>query len=343
MTTITELKRPNWYLAIGIPLLIAISSFCITQTEAFSNNAELLSQAILVDMLLLAPFLYYLVIRKSTAGKHTLLRLWLLSLLVLELILGNQAGENLTAWQYVKTFVYPLLEIGLLLWLGYSFYVARKELKTQQVDFPNLTRQMLGKIMGQSKATNFVAAEIICLYYVFAWEKKAKPNYQTSFSTYQESGGIGLLYGLLFILLVETLVLHLLLAQWNPTVAWVATGLSLYACLQIFAHTRAIKMRPIVLDTNNLQIYNGLAAEAIFSYDKIEKVELSNETPSDKKAIKMVLLPDLETHNCAIFLKEEVAVSKFFGIKQKTNLLLFYTDRPQDFLHQLALRKAQIL
>ncbi len=338
MTITSEIRKPNWLIALGLQVLVAISSFGVTQTEKFVFNRELLSNAILIDMLFVAPLLYYLSIRKSGTSKSTVLRIFLVSLIVSGFILDSQTTIVL---YYIKTFAYPILETGLLIWVGRSFYMANQEVKKSHhnIDFLILTRKILHKVTGNEKIAAFFAAEIACVYYAFSWAKKAKADYKTTFSTHKDNGIVALLYMLIFILLIETTATHLLLSLCNKTLAWLTTGLSVYTCVQIFAHIRALKSRLITLEMENINIYNGLAAEVILSYNNIKKVEFSNKIPENKMFVKMALLGNLEEHNCIIYLNKPVQVSKFFGMKRQTDTILFYTDQPKDFLNTLAIKQ----
>lgn len=332
-----EIRKTNWFLALGLPFLVAIISLLVTKTEKFRHSSELISNAILIDMLVVAPFLYYLVIRKSNTSKVTILRVFIIGLFWVGLILDSQ---NTIILYYIKTFTYPLVEIGLFFLIGRSFYLANQQAKkhNQNADFLILCREVFRKVIGNEKIGAFFASEIAAVYYAFNWAKNPKADYKTTFSVYKESGIIALLYVLIFIILIETTATHLLLGLWNETLAWILTGLSLYTCLQLFAHIRAIKVRHIKFGINCLKIYNGLATETIINCNDIESLELSNKIPQDKKLVKAALLGNLEEHNCILYLKKPVQVIKFFGIEKSADTILFHTDQPKDFLNILTMK-----
>lgn len=334
MTTTSNVIKPNWIISLGLPLLVAMTSFFVTQTAEFRHHSELLSNALLADMLLIAPFLYYLSIRKSAINKATVFRVFVLSLFFVGLILDSQ---NTFILHYIKTFVYPLIEIGLFVFIGRSFYLTSRNARkgNQNADFLTLCREVMYKVIGNEKVSAFFASEIAAFYYAFTWSKTPKADYKTTFSVYKETGIIAVLYVLIFVVLIETAATHLLLGLWNEVIAWLITGLSLYTCLQLFAHIRAVKIRHIEFGMNYLKIYNGLATEVSINYDNIEKFELSNKIPQAKKLIKTTLLSSFEEHNVILYLKKPVQVSKFFGIKKSADTILFHIDQAKDFLHVL--------
>ncbi|MBC5864481.1 hypothetical protein [Flavobacterium turcicum] len=333
-----DLKQLNWFIAISFPGLIIISSFLVTQTDKFRINTELLSNAILFDILIIAPFLYFLVIRQGTANKASVFRIFSLCLLASGLILDN---TNTSLLYYIQTFVYPLIELSIIIWMSRSFYLARLEAKLQyqNTDFLSFSRVVLNKVIGNEKASNFFASEIAAIYYTFNWERTTKADDKKTFSVYKESGLIALLYVLMFVICIETAATHVLIAGWNETFAWVATGLSLYSCLQLFAHIRALKIRHIELLQNEVKIYNGLAAEVVISYENIERLELTNKLPTDKKFVKTALLNNLEEHNCILHLKTPVSIIKFFGIKKNADTILFRIDNSQFFFNLITIKK----
>ncbi len=328
--TAAKLHKPNWFFAMGLPLVVAVASFLITLTPQFKLKSWLISNAIVVDILVVAPLLYYLVIRKSNVAKLTVLRVFVLGLFFLGFILDAQ---QLPLLYYIKTFCYPIIEVVLVFAIIRSFYLANKRAKQENktTDFLSFCRNVMGQVMGNEKIGNFFAAEIAMVYYAFFFGKSPTIDNKKSFSLHKESGIIALLATLLFVLVIETGVTHLLLGLWNEVGAWVATGLSLYTCLQLFAHIRAISLRPIQIKDNTITICNGLAAEASIDFDNIEKFELTTKPPQDTKAIKIALLKGLEEHNVVLYLKEPIQVTLLFGIKKTATTILFYADHAQDF------------
>src|SRR5450432_1123487 len=102
MTIITH--KPNWKLAIGLPLSIFLACFIISLSSAFKSNRELLSNAILIDLLITAPLVYFFAIRKSTVSKLTVIRVFIVGLLIASLILN--AHSNILLY-FIKTWISP--------------------------------------------------------------------------------------------------------------------------------------------------------------------------------------------------------------------------------------------
>lgn len=157
-----------------------------------------------------------------------------------------------------------------------------------------------------------------------------------------------------FCFLVETVELHFLLALWNIKLDWILTTLGAYTALQLYAHMRAVRIRPIQIGDQSLQLRNGLVADAAVRLDNIEyigfegrKAARSTErgkssaagnmsSPTDVRPVKLALIKGLENHNILIRLKQPILVQRPFGIRQEADTLLFFVDRPKEFLEAVS-------
>ena len=327
--------RPNLKLAYGIPLIIFLSCFLITLTSKFSSNQELISNAIVIDLLITAPFIYYLAIRKSSISKLTVLRIFLAGVFFCGLILETRSNAFL---QIIKIWISPVIEIMLITFIAGKFYTAGKKAKQsgkQSGDFLIFCRKLLSDFIGNEKAGNIIASEAGVFYYAFIGRKFKVTDKGSEFTSYKKNGILPVFGIFLALFIVETAAFHFLLLLWNSTAAWIITALNLYTCLQLFAHIRAIKARPVRLGIDTLEIYNGLAGDALIKYDNIEKAEFTGKTPADRTAVKFALLRKLEKHNCVIYLKQPADVTIIFGLKKKADAVLFYVDEVKEFSEAL--------
>ena len=329
--TISTTNKLNWTIALGIPFLIFLSCLLITFSAKFRLNNDLLSNGILVDLLITAPLVYFLAIRKSNISKLTITRVFIVGLLFAGLILRSHPNPIL---QIIKTWISPILEAFVILIICKKFYIANKNAKAKnnnKVDFLLHCRSIMFEILGNEKVANIVSSEVAVIYYAFFSTKDKSIDYKTKFTSYKENGLPIVLIAILSIFLIETTGVHFLLSLWSKTIALMFTGLSFYTCLQLFAHIRALKARPIIINSNSFEVHNGLAGDAFIQFDNIEKIELSNKKPMGRESIKISLLKGLENHNTVVYLKTPIEVTKIFGIKKKTDTVLFFVDKPKEF------------
>ena len=318
-------------LAIGIPAIIFTACFLITFIKSYQSNQQLLSNAVIADLLITAPLAYLFLIRKSSVSRFTVIRVFVIGVLVAGLIVNVHSNSLL---HFIKTWVSPLIEAAVIFVIIRKFYTADrvgKQTGNNNTDFLAHCRTIMYKLTGSVKAGNILSSEIAVFYYAFVAKRDKHIDYHSKFTSFRENGIILILSTILALFLVETTGVHFLLGIWNKTAAWIITGLSLYTCLQLFAHIRAIKARPVIINNDSLEIHNGLAGDAYIPFGNIEKFELSNKLPAGKNAIKISLLKTLEGHNCIIYLKEPIEVTKIFGIKKWTDTVLFFVDRPKEF------------
>lgn len=175
-----------------------------------------------------------------------------------------------------------------------------------------------------------------------------------SFTTYKTNGILLILGVFCCCFVVETVGVHFLLAMWNKKLAWIITALSAYTVLQLYAHMRAVKARPVLVTDRLLLLRNGLIADVSVNFDNIEYIESKparfgsaqrvsiqsiNKPPvtvqpvdTNIQPIKLALFKSFENHNILIRLRQPVQVHRPFGIRQKTDTLLFFVDRPEIFL-----------
>lgn len=331
-TTIT--RRPNWKLAIGLPATIFLACIAITFTTVFKNRQTLLSNAIVVDLLVSAPLVYLLAIRKTAVSKATVARVFVIGLLLAGWLVSTKNNNLLHVF---KTWVSPVVEGLVIFFIIKKFRAANKVAKqgNNSVDFLLHCRNIMKQVLGNEKVGNIISCEIAVLYYAFAGRKARNIDHQTRFSNYKDNGILLVLGAVLFLLLTEAIGMHFLFMLWNKTLAWTLFGLSVYTCLQLFAHIRAVKARPICIKASSLEIHNGLAGDAIIELCNIERIELNNKVPAGRLAMKIALLKGLENHNCIVYLKQTMEATKLFGMKQQTDAVMFHVDKPKEFMEAL--------
>ena len=177
--------------------------------------------------------------------------------------------------------------------------------------------------------SDMAAFEAVVLYYAFlSWKRVHRP--ENTFTYHKKSGKV-ILFGLaIFVVAAETIVLHILIAGWNETVAWIITIPSAYVLLQIFAHIKAIYQRPIELREDKLIVRYGLLGDTEIDTNNIEEIEFTSIYTENLENVKNVsVLGAFEQFNTVIHLKEEEMFIGFYGMRNKYKTLLLYVDENQ--------------
>jgi len=327
-------RKVNWNLAIGLPLLVITTCYFISRSAVFVNRHQLLTNAILGDILLTAPILYYLVIRKSNVSAWSIVRLIAFCLLSAGFILNNSNNEIL---RFIKIWVSPLLEAGLIFFIARKFYLANQKAKLSglgNIDFLHHTRRVMKEVTGSEKAGNILSSEIAVFYYAFVRGTTSIVQ-KTTFTSHKKSGTVLVLGTFLALFIIETMGVHFLVALWKPAVAWIVSVLSSYTCLQLFAHIRSIRIRPSQVHLNTVELHNGLAADVIIDIRNISEIFFTKKNIEGGRQVKLSLLAGLEPHNVVIRTKIPVVVTKIFGIQKTADTILFYVDAPDEFIAAL--------
>ena len=325
----------NWRFYFWIPALIFLSCYFITLTTVFKNNQQVVSYGIMIDLLITAPLIYLFLIRKKTISKYTVLRVVSLGIIMSGIILNTESNQLISI---VKQWLAPMIEAIVFSIIIRKFYLANKKTKTLNsgsIDFLTHSRVVLAEAFGNHKVGSVVATEASMFYYAFLSKKNNKCSEDLHFTSYKESAIIAIFYAFMMAIVVETLALHFLLMLVSPILAWVLTGLSLYTCIQLFAHIRAITSRVIKINNSILELHMGLAADAEIHLSNIKSIEIISKESMIKDTVKISLIKKLEPQNILIELYETVEITKLYGIKRYSKRISFYVDEPKIFYDKL--------
>lgn len=308
-------------------ILFAKSAFFLSRTNQFSIG-------ITIDLLFTIPLSYYLLIKKTTIPKTTIILFLILGMVVATKILPPQNQSYLT---FFKTWIFPLIEISVLGLIIFKVKQTTKLFKANQntcSDFYTTLKNSCYEILPKA-AVMPVATEIAVFYYGFINWKKKIPK-ENEFTYHKESGTIPVMVSILGLILIETFVIHLLVVRWNALVATILLFLSIYSGIQFFGFLRSMSKRPILVHGNQLFLRYGIMNETTVEIEQIDKIEISSkDLEESQETRKMSLLGSLESHNIIIYLKEENTLFGLYGIKRKYKNLALFVDNPKEFEFQI--------
>ena len=332
MTKATFFNSP--FIVFGIPFLFIACCIFLVQTPVFAANQSTLSLAITIDLLLSIPAIYYFLIRKKKIPKTTVVPVFILGLVVASFIIPK---ENQYLLQLAKTWLLPLVELGILSYVAFKVYKTVRLFKREKknsIDFFTTAKKVSNEI-APGRIASLLATEIAVIYYsFFDWKKqKLKEN---EFSYHKNTGSSTLLIGIILIIVIETVVIHMLLAKWNITIAWVLTGLSIYTIFQIIALIKSIPKRPIQIDGDKLYLKYGILNETDITIEDIESIIFTTkEIESDKEIKKLSPIAHIEGHNILIKLNKENILNGFYGFNKKYKTIAFFVDDKEAFKNKI--------
>lgn len=323
MNTTTPLQKG--ILAVTIPIVLQLLLVFFVRSAWFLSQPSDLAIAVSIDFLFTAPFIYWLMIRKTNIPNTTVLPFFILSTVLASLVIPSEHQSFLIN---VRTWLIPVLELGVFTFVLSRVYLIFKEYhkrSNEKPDFLLALTESCEQILPK-KAAAFLANEIAIFYYAFFKWKKHQPL-KSEFTYHQKSGTITLFAAVLFLIAVETFALHLLLAQWNVVVAWIATGISIYSGFFILGLIKSIPRRLIKIEGQSLFIPYGLFGHCSITYEMIENIETGKiTTKNNEKPISVSPLIDTESPNVKITTKRPITIKGLYGMTKKTNQLVFCVD-----------------
>lgn len=318
-------------LLFSVPLVIITLMVLIACSTLFGKAPNILALGITFDLLLISPLLYFLLIRKTTIPKTTVIPLIVLSVVICSFILPAEHQYYLSLF---KTWILPLIEVFVLAFISYNLVKAIRQYKQNKselhADFFTILKSTCYNILPKATVIPFVT-EISVFYYGFIYWKKRKLN-TNEFSYHKDSGTIGLLIAIFLLIIVETITIHFLLVKWSNIAAWVLTGLSIYTAIQVIGFSKSIIKRPIIIEDNKLYLRYGIMNETIIDITNIESIELSSkDIELNKETRKLSFLGNLDSHNLILNLKTENTLSGLYGLEKNYRILAFHVDEKHDF------------
>ena len=319
----------------GLPLAV-ISLAVYLSLAGYANEYPELAIGITYDLMLTAPLLFYILIRKTKIPKITVVLFLVIGFMLATLLVPPHQQFHL---HLITAYLLPAIE---LVFLFYNFYHICRIIKAfknnpdRSRDFYFIIRESVIKTMGNVWVAKIFATEIAMVYYaVGTWERAERPV--GSFTGFRENGITALLGVIIFMITFETAIVHLLVSRWSETTAWILTVLSMYLVIQIFAHLRALKKRFIKISDHELLLKYGLFGDMkIYLKDILCVESTSNEVyVAGLKVAKLAILGDLESHNVAIHFKKKQQLEKPYGFTVSCDIVLLHVDQRLEFVGQL--------
>lgn len=327
----TLLRIPAFFIiATGIVFI----SFWLMTSAQFEAQRNLLAIGSSIDIAVIIPLTYFLLIRKTAIPNITVIPVFIVSLILGFQIIPQNYQQTLNS---LELLVAPI-ELGIIGFLIYKVIQVNKKLGQTEGglrNFPERIRLVLQDLKVSAILTNVATTEVSLFYYAFAGWKKPQTLQENEFSNYRESGYSNIFILVLFLLPVETFVLHYWLSSFSSVLAWVLTGLSLYSLFFIFGDRNALHHRPVTVSSTGITLLTGIRWEVVIPFELIEKIELRE---GDEHKEKFVNLSAFGHGNVVISLKEKVVVKGIYGIKKSTDKLVLSIDDNTQFFELIPKR-----
>jgi hypothetical protein len=328
------LSSTRQLLLFGIPLGMFVSLVFLIKSPNLPIDSDLVTLALTIDLIISVPFIYFLLIRKTTIPKTTVVPMMILGLTLGSIFLPKEHQAYL---ELFKTWVLPIIELSIFTFIFIKIRAILKKYKAEKLENPDFfsTIKTICSEILPPKTVILFATEVAVLYYGFIhWKSRKLVAHEYSY--HKRSGTPALLWILILLILVETFSLHLLLLKWSPLLAWVLFIFSIYSAVQILGFAKSLTQRPIKVEKNRVLLRYGILNEVEIFLSDIISIDALEYSPQKEEGLKSLSpLGEMEKPNVQITLSKEYTASGFYGKKSKFKILVLHVDEDSEFIAEI--------
>lgn len=321
------LKKHNSYLALFLPALIIIAMFGFVRTELFAAHSDTYTLAVLFDLLIAVPLLYAFVSKKLGVAPISTFKLFTICLLILTLLIPN---SDLSIVLLIQQIVYPLIKIWITFKVLQKIWQLIKEYKVNSIELNaySLYSRTISNVF-KGRFGEILIMEFSVLYFLFA-SKDNERLAQNEFTYAKNKGTVEVVSAFIFIILIESIVAHYFIAQWNIVVAFIASYSSLYLIMLFVSILRSRSHFPIRIENDILLLQYGFVNKSIVNIRAISKVEKTSRS-NDESIMKLSAFKGVERHNIILHFYDTQQITKVFGIKKDYSSIGIFVDDQEAF------------
>ena len=234
-----------------LALALVAAEAGVVRSDAYARAPELISGAVVFDLLLTLPALFWLMlVRTRRARPQTTLAALAGGALVVGVLLPEPP-----AFLNLLRVAPAAVEVGLLAWGALrmrAFVRALHRHRANSDDLLESVRLALDETPGVPPLLAGIAAELTALWYGLCAFRTPTPAGPNRFA-YHESFVALLVLGFVATP-AEGLVVHVLLNGWSPLAAWIATALHVYGLVWLIAFYQGARLRPVTVTDDTLLV-----------------------------------------------------------------------------------------
>ncbi len=317
----------------SVVLLFLAVEYWIIHSYFFNEYPELYSLGVALDITLGVPALFYLfVVRSRKYPALSLLPVFVLSLGIATFMIPSAYHQFLNSEKKVLS----IIEAGLIFYVLAKipgFLKRYKEAKKNEFYISDALEVAAGK----KRIVRILLTELLVMYLAIGgWFKKVSTREGAlSFTYHRKSAYPAILGTMVFLLIVETIGLHLLLMQWSRIAANIVTGLSIYGLIWLIGDFHAIRLHPVILTDDKLMLRIGVRWNATIPIGEIAEIQIGGKTSKSKNYLRASILGP----RVAVHLRNPIAVRGLFGIIRNPSQIGLSIDDPELFRNEILKRQ----
>ncbi len=317
-------------MAFGL-CLAAIYAVAVTIVSRLGqlDDPDLIAGAVTLDLTLLTPVLYYLLmVRPRGWPVITVVPVFLISVLIAGWLIPESRQGVLDPVRYGAG-VAELVLVGFIAYKTLQVRRGYRERAATGMDVYESLRESARSVLGPL-AGGALAYEVAVLYYALTgWRRP--PNLDSrSFTVYRSIGYTAFLTAMMGVVVVETVAVHLLVRQWTPVTAWILTAISIYAAIWLIGDYHAVRLRPVRVSDGVLHLRLGLRWTLSVPFASIREVVTPPRDAATKPPdyLKAVLIG---APNRRIELSGPTRASGIYGLERQVTTIDIQIDDPDRF------------
>ena len=322
-------RRTRYTVFLLLALTINLVDSAVMRSAVNSRQRMVIGAAASFDMIVMVGAIYYwLLVRPGIRTGWSVVPISLAGVLHAAYLYPHMA--------VVRTVVAGLCELALV---GFVVVEVRSRIRRRpdrgEGDYlVDAINGAVRRVFILPQVAGILATEFSILYYaLLSW--RAVPHVPTdaqAFTIYKKSAHRDLLYGMALVSVIEMAPAHLLLHQWRPLWAWIATGASLYAAVWLIGLARSIELSPVLVGPDYVDIRYGLLFRLRIPREMIARVRRAK--PED--ATSAAVLPRRSEPNLSIELTAPMEAEKLFGAHKRVKRIAVAADEEGAFAEALA-------
>jgi hypothetical protein len=300
-------------------------AFLVTRSAGFAEHPDVLSLAVTLDMVIVVPVVYLVLAHLLGWRLLPVIPILVVTLIAANLLIPSQHQRWLDA---VELLLAPL-ELVLIVFLVIKVRAVRNDYRSSRTsagDFYETLEQVLTRTLEPGWPAKIFATEISVFFYgLLAWRRENSFSQSRHVFSYHKNCGHGMVMGVfLFLVVLETSVLHWILLPRIAPLAWVLFALGLYSVVFLLADLNAARLRPIFIDGDELVVRTALRWRVRFPIDQIEKVETTTHDIEDKQGLLSAVL--MGNQNVILHLKSPASADGLYGWSKKFSRISLTVD-----------------
>lgn len=340
MTAARRLSSPAIFLFIAAAVYTA--AFYVRGLLATADSPDVLAAALVVDLVILVPVAYYLlVVRRTGLPTISVAGIFIVSLIAAGQIIPSEHGRVLKPLEVVAA----LAEVALLTFIAVKAVRGVRRFRAatarqQDADAFDAIRRAAREAVDSPRVADLVAYELTIMYYALGTWRQRLADGAGRYTSYKDNNYGSTLFGIGVLLVVELIAVHLLVQHyWSATGAWILSILSVYAGLWLMGDWHALRLRPTTLSGEALHLRTGMRWQVDIPFDAIasfRRVSAIEDKP--RGALNLVSFGDASFE---IATRQPVEAAGPYGSRKSIDVIWFAIDGAADFEEALRARLAR--